>query len=150
MKRIKIRLLGILFLSFIIFFQSCSVYHSKTVEAEEAEKSQTKVKLTTNNNAVYKFDRLEINQDSLYVFTGKKSHTAKKLGKLNSIKLYGKDVYFVFPKDAVKSIQLKNKSASIASSVLLGVAILADVVVILAALIDPVIDLSGWNFEPIV
>ena len=67
MKTIKIHLKVVaLFFSVLILLQGCTVYKSANVSLDDAYKSQTKVKVKTNDNRTLKFKRIAFEDGSYY------------------------------------------------------------------------------------
>ena len=90
-----------LFFSILIFFQGCTVYKSANVTLEEAVKSETVVKVKTNNTRAQKFKRIEADNGHYYGIRY----------------IYGKINKTQIDKSKVEKIQLKDKTLSTVLSI---------------------------------
>ncbi len=98
----------------ICFFQSCSVYHSKTVSADKAAESNKKLKLTTATDKVYKFRQLERDNTGIYGIAKKRSKAAKNIaGHIVESNYEGEFVKIAIPENLIKNIRLKNNTLSV-------------------------------------
>lgn len=88
-----------LILSMLILFQGCTVYKSGYVTLDEAVRSETVVKVYTNNKT-QKFKRIEI-------------ENGRYFGVRN---IYGKMVKLQIDKSMVEKVQLRDKTLSTALS----------------------------------
>ena len=55
----------------LMLFQSCKVYHKKTTTLDEVVLAQKSVKLKTNSNETYIFDRLQKKENVIYAYAKK-------------------------------------------------------------------------------
>ena len=102
-----------LFLSFTFLLQSCKVYQSRTVSADEASQSNKRIKVNSIRNDTYKFEELRKEDDKLYGIVKKKSSTAKHLSFQSYEEIdNGKYVKILLPDNIVKEIHLQNKTMS--------------------------------------
>ena len=86
-----------LILSMLILLQGCTVYKSASITLEEAAKSRSNVKITTNGNHIYEFSRVKFEEGEYYGYrkgsnkSGKyKIHLAKQNIKNAQLKDYRK------------------------------------------------------------
>ena len=142
MKIIRLYLKKIsVFLLFLITFQSCSVYHSKTATIDEAVRSNNKVKVLTNSNEIYKLHQLKMEDGKVYGVLKKGSETAERLADQGIIKYTDSKYETIQIKDnTIKEIHLKNKTLSTVLSIAIPV---VGVAVILIILIDTTSFSSG-------
>ena len=89
-----------LFLSMLIFFQGCSVYHKGTRTLDEAVNEQKKVKITTLDNRTMHFKKVVYKDGKYYGVKKTKDST--------------KDVW-LFEND-IKELKVENKTMSIVVS----------------------------------
>lgn len=97
----------------IIAFQSCSIYRSKTMNADEAVAFNRKVKIKTSDSKTYKFKSLENDEHGLVGITRPNSIAGKKLKadvvetnylrKFVKIKLDEEEIEQIKPKDYLGS-----------------------------------------------
>ncbi len=124
-------------LTFIILFQSCTVYHSTPATREQALKSNDKVKIKSTDSEVYKFLEISEQDDELYGMTTKNSYTAKMLSDQididNSDK---KHVKILLIKENIASFHLKNKTGSTIATVAIPVVLAGALVGIGYAAVD--------------
>lgn len=125
MKKIRLYLKRIaLLLIFLMTLQSCSVYYTKTASVDEALLSDNKVKIITTTNDIYKFKKLQTEDDQIYGVANKKSSTAKKFSnEIVSIDSDSKFVKISLEEITINEIHLKNKGASTAVTVAIPVVI---------------------------
>lgn len=95
----------------LIFLQSCSVYHSGSVSAEEAVAANKKVKLITRDQQKYKFKRLVMEDDNLTGITKPGSATAKKLSETPS-RQDDEVLKIDLSEVAIEKIKLRNNTLS--------------------------------------
>jgi len=109
MKTIKTHLktVALIFAS-LILFQGCTVYKSTAVSLDEAAKSDTKVKVVTNDNQTLKFKRVGFENDYYYGEVNFKNTWIKT--RINE--------------DNIVKIQLKDKSLSTILSIGIPIVIL--------------------------
>jgi len=126
MKKIRLHLKRIaLLLIFLMTLQSCSVYYSKTASVDEAILSDNKVKVITTNNDIYKFEKLQTENDQIYGVLKQKSTKGENLLDQGLLKDYdGKYGKLLLSKDAIQAIHLKNKGASTAVTIAIPVVII--------------------------
>ncbi len=125
MKKTRLYLKRIaLLLIFLMTLQSCSVYYTKTVSVDEALLSDNKVKIITTSNDIYKFKKLQTEDDQIYGVAKKTSSTAKKFSnEIVSVDSDSKFVRISLEEITINEIHLKNKGASTAVSVAIPVVI---------------------------
>lgn len=87
-----------LLLFFIILFQSCKIYDSKSSTKEDALLFGGKVKVKSVSNTSYKFEKLILENDTLY-------GVGKKLNSKSKIE-YNKNIINKNPNDKYVKIQL--------------------------------------------
>lgn len=134
MKTIKkhVRLVS-LFLAVIIFFQSCSVYQSKTASIDEAVQFKHKIKLVINSDETYEFKELQKENDNIYGIARKNSDTAKHLNKQIVEEIENqKYVKILLTKDQLNKIHLQNKPLSTLITVAVPAVILTSILIIIA------------------
>jgi len=123
-----------LLLSCAFLFQSCKVYQSKNISIDDAVIVPQKVKVKSNTNETYTFERLLKKNDQLYGVVKRKSKTGKKLKAL-SVDSNTKSKYIQVPltNDMVQEINLQNKTLSTAGNIGMGliVSILAGLGIII-------------------
>ncbi len=91
-----------LFLSILILFQGCSVYHKGTITLDEAVQEQKKVKISGTNNQIMHFKKIVLKDGKYY--------GVKKLNdNRKDVRLF--DEY-------IKNIKSKNETMSIILTVL--------------------------------
>ena len=98
----------------LVLFQGCTVYKSANVTLDEATKSETVVKVKTNNNRTQKFKRIVLDNGHYY---GIRSTYAK----MNKIQI---------DTSKVEKIQLKDKTLSAILSVGIPVGSIIGVIVL--------------------
>lgn len=102
-----------LLVGFLFLFQSCSVYHSKSVSPETAIASEKKLKLRTGTDQFYKFRKLEKSSSGIYGIAKKNSKTAALLSADIEGNYPGNnDVKIIIPENTIEEIRLKNKALS--------------------------------------
>ncbi|CAN5327077.1 hypothetical protein BH23BAC2_BH23BAC2_11540 [soil metagenome] len=108
----SLRLFSKLFI-LIFLFQSCSIYRSKPASVERALEFNRKVKLTTENNQVFKFKALEKDGTDLVGIARANSKAAKQMAENIVEKNYkGKFVKIGIAEDSIEEIRLKNYTVS--------------------------------------
>lgn len=132
MKTNNIKWIAVLF-SALMLFQSCKVYHNKTASVDEVIESQKKVKVKTNSNETYEFDRLQREENLIYAYTKIRSRTAEKLSD-NGLegKLDGKYLKFQLLEETIKEYHLHNKALSIIIGVVVPAIIFCGVMYLIA------------------
>jgi hypothetical protein len=125
MKKIRPHLKRIaLLLIFLMTLQSCSVYYSKTASVDEALLSDNKVKVITTTNDIYKFKKLQTENDQIYGLLKQRSTKGENLLDQGLLEDYdGKYGKLLLSQDAIQAIHLKNKGASTAVTVAIPVVI---------------------------
>jgi len=110
-----------LLLSCTFLFQSCKIYHSKNVSIADAVMVPQKVKIKSNTNETYRFERLQKENNQLYGVAKRNSKTGKKLKDL-SVDTNTKSKYIQVPltNDMVKEIHIKNKALSTTGNIAMG------------------------------
>ncbi len=135
MKTIRLYLKKIsIFLLFLITFQSCSVYHSKTATVDEAVLSNDKVKVITNSNDIYKLHKLKMEDGQVYGVLKKGYETAERLADQGIIKYSDSDSKYetIQIKDnTIKEIHLKNKVLSTVITIAIPVVGVAVILIIM-------------------
>lgn len=130
-------------LIFLIFLQSCTVYHSTPSSVEKAIASQNKVKVDIKMDEPYKFNKIKSFEDGVYGIVKIKSPTARKLNERlivpNEDAKYG---HVKLTDLELQNIRLKNRTAS-------TIITIAIPVVILGALVIWVVDELNQPTEPI-
>lgn len=142
MKTMRLYLKKIsIFLMFLITFQSCSVYHSKTATIDEAVQSNNKVKVITVSNDILKLHKLKLEDGQIYGVLKKGSETAEKLSDQGVIK-YSNSKYEKIPikESSIKEIHLKNKALSTVLSITIPV-------VGIAAIFAIILNSSSYSVE---
>ena len=147
MKKVRLHLKFIaLVLVFIMTLPSCNIYYSKTATMDEAIQSDNRVKLITSTNDIYKFKKLQKEDDQIYGVIKKGSNKAEDLmdqGLLEDYDdKYGKQL---LSKDTIQEIHLKNKKASTAVNVLIPVVIVGVLVGVGASAANGIS--VGWGSE---
>ena len=109
-------------LSFLILFQSCTVYHNYTSSVDAAVSSNNKVKLEIDDEEFpYKFKSIKVFDNEYYGLTKINSNTYKRLRERKSIDADGNFKYVQLHQDELGYIHLKNKGASTALTVAIPV-----------------------------
>ncbi|TDI79992.1 MAG: hypothetical protein E2O83_03655 [Bacteroidetes bacterium] len=115
-------------LSTLLVFQSCRVYHSKTVTVDEATLLSQHIKIKTTSNETYKFHRLLREDGKLYGITWRKGSTARKLSEQIVLFSAGKDkdeVKILLDENTIREYHLQNKTMSILYPILFPVILAA-------------------------
>lgn len=99
------------FLLILLFLQSCSVYHSKSLSAEEAVAANNKVKVVTAQEQKLKFRKLTMENEQLSGLTKPGSATSKKLDGLPS-QPQGRFVEIDISEVDIEKIKLRNNTLS--------------------------------------
>lgn len=107
------KLFPLLLLS-ILLLQSCKVYDSKSATKEDALLYAGKVKVKSNSNSTYKFEKLIIEDNQLYGIGKRISNKSKVLYTNNIVNLNknDKNVKILLTDDLVNEIHLYNKGKS--------------------------------------
>jgi len=111
-------------LSALLLLQSCKVYHKNTATLDEVVLSQERVKVKTNSNETYEFDRLQREEGLIYAYTKSSSGTADKLldsgleGKLD-----GKHLKILLQEESINEYHIQNKGLSLFLSIAIPVII---------------------------
>lgn len=146
MKNTTVTRLIIFSLSIGMLLQSCTVYHSQTVNMEEAFQQHTKVKMYSEKGRKYKFKWLE-KEGELYIgYTRPNSNTAKTLLKIHPAeKQYDKFRGFLISSDSIATVQTQNKSLSTLATI--GTTVLGTILVlyIIAAISFATSDWFSWE-----
>lgn len=109
----------------ILLFQSCNIYRSRPVSVDRAVEFNRKVKLTTENNRVYKFKSLEREGEDLFGIARANSKAARQLAANIVEENYkGNFVKIGIAENSVQEVQLKNYVMSAIVPILAGVTIL--------------------------
>ena len=129
MKTIKARLKPIaLFLTALLFFQSCVVYHKTPTTLEQASREQTRTKVTYSNGKTVKYKHI-VSKDGLFYGTIRKS---------------GQWIETPLELSDFDNVYAKNESAS--TLVNLSITLIPVIVAIIVATADIGPDLSGlWE-----
>jgi len=146
MKTMRLYLKKIsIFLMFLITFQSCSVYHSKTATIDEAVQSNNKVKVITVSNDILKLHKLKLEDGQIYGVLKKGSETAERLADQGSVK-YSDSKYerIKLNENKIKEIHLKNKTLSTVLAIAIPAVGVAVLFVILYNTVDVGSSLSGF------
>jgi len=132
MKKISLHLKFIaLVLIFIMTLSSCSVYYNETSSVDEALLSDDKVQIITATDDIYKFEKLQREDDQIYGVTRKKSRASKKFSdKIVSVDSDSKFVKISLEEITINEIHLKNTRGSTAMTVVVPVVIVGALVVI--------------------
>lgn len=133
MKTIRYRLKTMAnLLSLVIIFQSCTIYQSSHATIDEAISSNNKVKLYTENDQPFKFEKLEEINGEIYGLVSVKSSTYKMMKSRDSIpNKYKTTTYVKLYKNELSDIRLKNKTASTVVSVAVPAAVLTGLLLII-------------------
>ena len=132
MKKVRLHLKFIaLVLVFIMTLPSCNIYYSKTATMDEAIQSDNRVKIITSTNDIYKFKKLQKEDDQIYGVIKKGSNKAEDLMDQGLLEDYN-DKYekLLLSKVTIQKIHIKNKKASTAVNVVVPVVIVGALVVI--------------------
>ena len=132
MKKIRLHLKFIaLVLISIMTLPSCSVYYNDTSSIDEALLSNDRVKIITSTNDIYKFKKLQKEDDQIYGVIKKGSNKAEDLMDQGLLEDYN-DKYekLLLSKVTIQKIHIKNKKASTAVNVVVPVVIVGALVVI--------------------
>ncbi len=108
------------FCSFLIVFQSCTVYYKTHVTLKEAHESQTKVRLRTLDNKTLKYRRIGF-ENNRYHSLFKHENELVKMG---------------IKEDTIETIQIKDNNKSTILSIAIPVVIVGVVIGITAHAID--------------
>ena len=112
-------------LSTLLVFQSCRVYHSKSVTVDEAILSKKRVKVKNFDNDTFKFEELQREDGQLYGITKKTSNAAKKLDyQFVDENLSEKYVKILLPEHTIREYHLQNKTMSTLITILIPVTLL--------------------------
>ncbi len=107
-----------------MLLQSCKIYYKETAPLDEVILSQKKVKVKTNSNQTYEFDRLQREGNIIYAYTNIRSRTAEKLSdKGLEGKLDGKYLKIQLSEDTIKEYHIHNKALSIITNIAIPVII---------------------------
>ena len=101
-------------LTFVILFQSCRIYNSKTSTKEDAILSENKVKVKSTTNVSYRFEKLFEEETQLYGIAKRQSSKSKQVYNdniVNENKL-DKNVKILLTDDLVNEIHLYSKGKS--------------------------------------
>lgn len=120
-------------LSALMLMQSCKVYHKDTATLDEVVLSQKRVKVKTNSNDTYEFDRLQKEEDLIYAYTKFKSGTAKKLLDKGTVgELEGKYLKILLQEENINEYHFQNKDLSLFLSIAIPVIIFCGAIYIIA------------------
>ena len=99
MKAIRKRLKAItLFLTVLLLFQSCVVYHKTPTTLEKAAQEQIKTKVTNTNGDIFKYKYITFEEGQFYGV-----HEPEERGEFVKVPLESEDII---------NVRTKNKSAS--------------------------------------
>ena len=118
-----------------VLFQSCKIYDSKSSTKEDALLFAGKVKVKSDSNANYKFDKLIVEKDSLYGIGKRLSAKSKLLYNKNIVNENPTDKYvkILLTDNLIDEIHLFSKGKTSALNILgfgaVGLYILAGLVV---------------------
>jgi len=99
MKAIRKRLKAItLFLTVLLLFQSCVVYHKTPTTLEKAAQEQIKTKVTNTNGDIFKYKYITLQEGQFYGV-----HEPEARGEFVKVPLESQDII---------NVRTKNKSAS--------------------------------------
>ncbi|CAM4060820.1 hypothetical protein [Gillisia limnaea] len=121
---------------FILIFllQSCSIYRSKPASVDRAVEFNRKVKLTTENNQVFKFKSLEREGTDLFGIARANSKVAKQMAENIVEKNYrGKFVKIGIAEDSVEEIKLKNYIVSAIVPIAVVIVVFAGFIALIAS-----------------
>ena len=147
MKKVRLHLKFIaLFLVVIMTLPSCNVYYSKTATMDEAIQSDNRVKIITSTNDIYKFKKLQKEDDQIYGVIKKGSNKAEDLMDQGLLEDYD-DKYgkLLLEEITINEIHLKNKGASTAVTVAIPVVIVGVLVGVGASAANGIS--VGWGSE---
>jgi len=108
---------SLMLISFFWIFQSCAIYHKQPRTLDEAVKSNRKVKVILTDGRKLKFDRLEIEAETIFGVQNIKGEQQKT----------------IISKNQIEEIQIKNKGASTTVSIILGLGIFTGIMAFIAA-----------------
>lgn len=118
-------------LSLLILVQSCTIYRSSSASLDEAIDSSNDVKLYTEHDEPFKFEKLERINGEVYGLVRIKSSTYKWLKSRDSIQNeYKSTTYVKLYDNELNDIYLKNKTASTLVSILIPVVVVFGIVLI--------------------
>ncbi len=143
MSGLKRNLYGIVtFLSFIIIFQSCTVYRSNPVSFEEASRQNVKIKAFNTDGQKLKFKRIEKKNDSYFGYVKPNSSTGKILQKkIKEFEKLGSLGVFKLNPNEIKEIYPQNKTVTAVVNIGAAALTLITVLYVIAAAII----LSSWG-----
>ena len=130
--------LRILLLCGIFFLQSCTIYHSRLVNAEQAAEASRKTKVTTQAKQVLYFSKIEAQTDSVFGYTNSNSSTAKALSRVVRPVPNSNKVIIPLALEEIEKIQLKNRAATI---------LVPTVIILGAGITYLAIELSNWDMD---
>jgi len=108
------------FIVFLILIQSCTVYHSASVDIEEAVKSHNKVKIKTNSKEIYRFKNI-IEKDNLYYGIAKANRNSKiPYPKNGKVEKYSKNL-FAYPLELKKINRIYTKNRELSTILSIGI-----------------------------
>ncbi len=100
-------------LSTLLVFQSCRVYHTRTVTVDEAILSGKSVKVKCHNEEIYKFEKLLRADGRIYGIAYEKGRTARKMSEqIVDRNMDDKLVKIVLSENTIKECHLQNKDLS--------------------------------------
>ncbi len=121
-------------LTMILLFQSCNIYRSKPVSVDKAVEFNRKVKLTTENNQVFKFNSLEREGAELFGIAKANSKEAKLMAENIVEKNYkGKFVKIGIAENSVEEVKLKNYTMSVITPIAIGLAVFVGLLAFIAS-----------------
>ena len=133
-----------LFLTFIILLQSCGIYNSRTSTKEDAILSENKVKVKSNTNASYRFEKIFEEENQLYGIAKRQSSKSKQVYNdniVNENKL-DKNVKILLTDDLINEIHLYSKGKTNGLRIL-GVGYVTALVVVGLAIVVVLSGLGG-------
>ncbi len=134
--------LQLIFLSFLMLFQSCTVYRSKPIRIEEASQKNVKFKVFTSDGQKLKFKRIEEQNDTYFGYAKPNSSTGKILKqKIKEFKTSGRFSVFKLNPEEIKEIYPQNKPVTTLVNIgAIGLSIITLLYIVAAAIV-----LSSWG-----
>lgn len=115
-----------------ILIQSCTVYHSASVDIEDAVQSQNKVKVLTNTSKTYKFKKI-IAKDNLYYGIAKANRNSNLVySDKEKIESYFKNLNsYPLEIQNIKGIYTKNRVVSTILSIGMPVILITTAIIVI-------------------
>lgn len=114
----NLKLIAVL-LSIILLFQSCKVYHNKTVTIDDALHFPKNIKVVSATKDIYKFKSLQKEEGEIYGIVKKNTKTAKKLTTQIVENNNPRLVKIQLLEENIKEIYLQNTSMTTVGNVII-------------------------------